>query len=368
MDPNWLKTQRALYDKAREHLYELLINQKESVTAVIAAFELNGQELLGKEQELRKKIATSKNLNEKAVLYNQLLVTINLQSENEALLSLIRNKSSRADFTAEKTYFTRVADHLDIKMHELKEAYLQRSQHLALLEINPHDLSLQKFNVQELHDVRISLFELTHAQLPKEYEEMSAAMHQQDQSDYRVFFDLAQHCQMVIQAADQRKTELAKQANTSAAKLDQLKAEKRSFAQENNKSPQTYFFAKKKNQAIQPERNPVFQKAVLREKSVLALLKEDKENLESRKITIHQELTALKMQRTNGRFDEKRLRHLQFENNLVELALKKYTNTQEIITSDKMSAEYLKEKAQVKTESESEKKVRFSNPTTIPHR
>ena len=43
--------QQVAFDKAREHLYELL-SHKENATDTIAAFQQNGQELLSKEQDL----------------------------------------------------------------------------------------------------------------------------------------------------------------------------------------------------------------------------------------------------------------------------------------------------------------------------
>jgi hypothetical protein len=337
MDPNWLKTQRALFDKAREHLYELL-SHKENATDTIAAFQQNGQELLSKEQDLRKKTTATSDPKEKAVLYYQLLSTINLQRENNDLMAITekyKDDLSHPDFTnaikAEKIYFTELANYFDKKMHELQEAYLKRSQHLAILEINSPNLALQKLNAQELHDVYLSMHELTRIPLSKDYEAVSAAMAEQSLAEYAVYHDLAQHCKNAIEVADQRKMKKDTEATNKHS---------------NSMQAATSFFAGEKP---------------------ITLLIKDRTHLEEKKIHVHKELAELKNQMSSGKFDKIKFGKLQFESDLINQALKRIATTQEMIASPLMSAEYLKEKSPVQSELESERKVRFSGPT-MPHR
>lgn len=315
MDPNWLKDQRIRYDKKREHFKELLKQHRNDALALITAFNQNDQERAQEEQNLRKAIATSKTPEEKVKLYYQLLTTINLRRENADLLATIekyKNNLPSNDFDkaveVEQKYFTELAHLFDRKMHELHQAYLKKSQHLALLAINPaSSLAQQKSNAEDMHTAYLSMHELTKISLFKEYNEISSALAEENQQAYAIYHNLAEHCAAVIAAADQRKLN---QHVTLTGK--------------NSVSPPSTFHL--------PKENPM--SVLLKDRAVLAEMRDK----------VRKELTELKSQLSSGKLDNAKLGYLQFEHDLIEHAFKQIARTQEIINSSLTSAEFLRQR------------------------
>lgn len=334
MDMQWMNEEREYYQKERAHFSQLIEQYKTNSAAAIDALKQNGDRLNAQEMTLREAISKAADPEQKIKLYYRLLVTINLQQENHALIALVDNYKSDLshlafikEFNAEKFYYSEKAHHLDKKMQELNDAYIKRAQYLALLEINPPSEDLQKLEAQALHHSYLSLQKLIRIPLSKDYESISLTMDHISQNQYKLFTDLTNICDAAIRASDRAKQLAQKEVTqkqtqgTSHQGKTELLASKASF----------------------------FGNSIKKSGSKESLqLKQLQNELELKKVEIHQQLAQIKSEIGHGKFDKLQLAKLQFENDLVNQALKKVVRTQEIINSNLLSGEFIKQQAKIK--------------------
>lgn len=331
MDANWISEQRKKYNARRSEIIMPLKNiTLENQASVVSEFNSKGEQLASRVDQLRSDINKSTDPDKKIMLYYELISSVNLLREIQQMKVIVDERAGRlsdkGDFISmiknEESFYTAQADHLDKKMRELQDAYLQQAQHLALLEINPPNEALQKSNAQELHHVYLSMQELSRMPLAKEYQGISEAMAAQSKNEYSLYSGISALCDKAIVDADNTKNAASKKSTTGLVQNHPVTQEKQILAGNAR----------------------LFGKASV---NGVSKLKQIQANLETKKVEIHQQLAEQKG-RTSGKFDVTQYGNLRFESDLVNQALKRVNKTMEIINSPVTSIEYNKAHAATK--------------------
>lgn len=334
MDMQLIHKEREYSQKERTYFSQLIEQNKANGATAVDALKHNEERLHIQEVTLRDSISKTVDPEQKLKLYYHLLITINLRQENNELIALVDNYKSdlfgpafNKALTAEKYYYIEKEHLLDKKMQELQDAYIKRAQYLALLEINPPSEDLQRLEAQALNHSYLSMHELISMPLSRDYEEISAAMDQVSQNQYKLYMNLANICDAAIKSSD-----LTKQ-----------------LAQKDITNNQTAKPSQQGRSELLTSKASFFGNSVKKTGSKESLqLKQLQNELEVKRVAIHQQLAQIKSAIGHGKFDKVQLAKTQFENDLVNQALKKIIKAQEIVNSDLISGEFVKQQAKIK--------------------